>query len=38
MNVVVVALLSIIIPLIVLALHSAQESLERWEQRRHADD
>jgi hypothetical protein len=38
MNVVVVALLSVIIPLAALALHAAQDSLERWEQRRHADD
>jgi hypothetical protein len=38
MNVLVIALLSIIIPLIVLALHAAQESLERREQRRHEND
>jgi hypothetical protein len=38
MNVLVIALLSILIPLIVLALHAAQESLERREQRRHEDD
>jgi hypothetical protein len=38
MNVVVVALLSVSIPLTALALHSVQDSLERWEQRRHADD
>lgn len=38
MNVVVIALLSVIIPLAVLALHTAQESLERREQRKHADD
>jgi hypothetical protein len=38
MNLVVIALLSIIIPVIVIGLHLAQESLERWEERRHADD
>jgi hypothetical protein len=38
MNVVVVVLISIIIPMIAVALHLAQESLERWTQRRHADD
>jgi hypothetical protein len=38
MNVLVIVLLSIIIPLVVLALHTAQEWLERREQRRHADD
>jgi hypothetical protein len=38
MNVLVIALLSIIVPLVVLALHAAQEWLERREQRRHADD
>jgi hypothetical protein len=38
MNVVVVALVSVIIPLTALALHVAQEKLERWEQRKHADD
>jgi hypothetical protein len=38
MNVVVVALVSVIIPLAALALHAAQQALERWEQRKHADD
>ena len=38
MNVVVIALISVIIPLTGLALHLAQDSLERREQRRHADD
>jgi hypothetical protein len=38
MNLVVIALLSVIIPLTVLGLHLAQESLEHWEERRHADD
>ena len=38
MNLVVIALLSVIIPLAALALHVAQESLERREQRKHADD
>ena len=38
MNVVVIALLSVIIPLTAFALHTAQESLERREQRKHADD
>jgi hypothetical protein len=38
MNVVVIALLSVIIPLTVMGLHLAQESLERWEERRHAED
>jgi hypothetical protein len=38
MNVVVVVLISIIIPLIAVALHFLQESLEHWDQRRHADD
>jgi hypothetical protein len=38
MNVVVVGLVSVIVPLAALALHAAQEALERWEQRRHADD
>ncbi len=38
MNVVVIALLSVIIPLAAFGLHLAQDSLERWEQRRHADD
>jgi hypothetical protein len=38
MNVVVVALLSVSIPLTALVLHRVQDSLERWEQRRHADD
>lgn len=38
MNVVVIALLSVIIPLTALGLHLAQESLERWDERRHADD
>jgi hypothetical protein len=38
MNVVVIALLSVIIPLTVMGLHLAQESVERWEERRHADD
>jgi hypothetical protein len=38
MNVVVIALLSVIIPLAGLALYLAQDALERWEQRRHADD
>lgn len=38
MNVVVIALISVIIPLTALVLHLAQDSLERREQRRHADD
>jgi peptidoglycan/LPS O-acetylase OafA/YrhL len=38
MNVVVVALLSVSIPLAALVLHLVQDSVERWEQRRHADD
>jgi hypothetical protein len=38
MNVVVVALVSVMIPLAALALHAAQDAVERWEQRRHADD
>jgi hypothetical protein len=38
MNVVVVVLLSIIIPLTAVGLHFVQASLERWDQRRHADD
>jgi hypothetical protein len=38
MNVVVVALLSVSIPLIAVVLHRMQMSVERWEQRRHADD
>jgi hypothetical protein len=38
MNVVLVALISVTIPLAALALHHVQEALERWEQRRHADD
>jgi hypothetical protein len=38
MNVVVVALISVIIPLTAVALHLVQESLEHWDQRRHADD
>jgi len=38
MNVVVVALISIIIPLAAIGLHLLQVSLESWTQRRHADD
>lgn len=38
MNVVVVVLVSVIIPVAALALYAAQEKLERWEQRKHADD
>jgi hypothetical protein len=38
MNVVVVVLLSIIIPLTAVGLYLVQASLERWDQRRHADD
>jgi hypothetical protein len=38
MNVVVIALLSVSIPVAALVLHLAQDSVERWEQRRHADD
>jgi hypothetical protein len=38
MNVVVVGLLSVGIPLIAVVLHRMQASVERWEQRRHADD
>ncbi|MGE5694940.1 MAG: hypothetical protein ACM4D3_06785 [Candidatus Sericytochromatia bacterium] len=37
-NFVVVALLSVSIPLTAVVLHRVQDSLERWEQRRHADD
>jgi hypothetical protein len=38
MNLVVIALLSVIIPLTAVALHISQQSLEHWDQRRHADD
>jgi hypothetical protein len=38
MNVAVVGLLSVSIPLIAVVLHRMQTSVERWEQRRHADD
>jgi hypothetical protein len=38
MNVVVLVLLSIIVVALGLLMHHAQTSLERWEQRRHADD
>jgi hypothetical protein len=38
MNVVVLVLLSIIIVALAVVMHRAQASLERWEQRRHADD
>ena len=38
MNVVVVVLVSVVIPVAALALYVAQEKLERWEQRKHADD
>lgn len=38
MTFVVVALLSVGIPLAALFLHRMQESVERWDQRRHADD
>jgi hypothetical protein len=38
MNVVVVVLLSIIVVALAVLLHHVQTSLERWDQRRHADD
>jgi hypothetical protein len=38
MNVVVVVLLSIIVVALAVLLHHVQMSLERWDQRRHADD
>jgi hypothetical protein len=38
MNVVVVVLVSVVIPVAALALYVVQEKLERWEQRKHADD
>jgi type II secretory pathway pseudopilin PulG len=38
MNVVVLVVLLIIIVTLAVLMHSAQASLERWEQRRHADD
>jgi hypothetical protein len=33
-----VAVLSVGMPLAALGLHNLQESLERWDQKRHADD
>jgi hypothetical protein len=38
MNVLVVALFSILIPLTGVGLHVLQESLEDWDHRRHAND
>jgi hypothetical protein len=38
MNVVVIVLISVIIPVTAVTLHLVQESLERWDHRRHADD
>ena len=38
MNPIVVAAISIGIPIAALVLHVVQTSLERWDQRRHADD
>ena len=38
MNVLVVALLSILIPITALGFHALQEWLEGWDQRRHAND
>lgn len=38
MNPLVIAVLSVGMPLVALGLYDLQHSLERWEQRRHAED